>query len=127
MRGVQVDGNDVFAVRDVVSGALEAARHGAGPCLIEALTYRLSDHTTSDDASRYRNARDVQAAWEIEPLIRMRKFLKGSRRSGTMPGSGRCSPQCVAEVDGAVREYLGGAKPGTDAMFDHLFATLPAH
>jgi 2-oxoisovalerate dehydrogenase E1 component alpha subunit len=58
--GVQVDGNDVFAVRAVVGEALEAARRGGGPALIEALTYRLSDHTTADDASRYRPAEGSQ-------------------------------------------------------------------
>src|SRR3981081_2748956 len=58
--GVQVDGNDVFAVREVVSEALEAARHGAGPTLIEALPYSLSDHPTADDASRYRSGQEVK-------------------------------------------------------------------
>src|ERR1017187_7808313 len=73
--GVQVDGNDVFAVREVVGEALEAARRGAGSRLIEALTYRLSDHTTADDASRYRSTQEVKDAWSLEPMIRMREFL----------------------------------------------------
>src|SRR5580698_9062651 len=76
--GVQVDGNDVFAVREVVAEALEAARRGAGPCLIEALTYRLSDHTTSDDASRYRDTREVAEAWALEPLVRLREYLRAA-------------------------------------------------
>ena len=53
--GVQVDGNDVIAVRDCMETALARARAGDGPTLVEALTYRLSDHTTADDASRYRD------------------------------------------------------------------------
>lgn len=73
--GMQVDGNDVFAVREAVSAALETARRGAGPALIEALTYRLSDHTTADDASRYRSSQEVKDAWAVEPMIRLRKFL----------------------------------------------------
>ncbi len=73
--GVQVDGNDVFAVREVVAEALDAARRGAGPAVIEALTYRLSDHTTADDASRYRSHGEVKEAWELEPLLRLRAFL----------------------------------------------------
>jgi pyruvate dehydrogenase E1 component alpha subunit len=126
MRGVQIDGNDVLGVRATVAEALEAARRGEGPCVIEALTYRLGDHTTADDAGRYRNAGDVQAAWKIEPLLRLRELLKRSRvwddaREAAL------NAECAAEVDGAVREYLAGAKPRTDAMFDHLFATLPAH
>src|SRR5882762_9455573 len=73
--GVQVDGNDVFAVREVVGEAIEAARRGAGPSVIEAMTYRLSDHTTADDAGRYRSAEEVKEAWALEPLIRIRRFL----------------------------------------------------
>jgi pyruvate dehydrogenase E1 component alpha subunit len=124
--GVQVDGNDVFAVREVVAEALEAARRGMGPCLIEALTYRLSDHTTADDASRYRKGQEVKDAWALEPLIRIRGFLinagiwDAAREQALLE-------ECTLNVDAAVTDYLGRAKPSTDAMFEHLFATLPAH
>jgi pyruvate dehydrogenase E1 component alpha subunit len=124
--GVQVDGNDVFAVREVVAEALEAARHGAGPALIEALTYRLSDHTTADDASRYRSGQEVKDAWALEPMIRIRAFLVNAG----IWDAGReqaLLDECTLKVDAAVTEYLGKAKPSTDAMFDHLFAALPAH
>jgi 2-oxoisovalerate dehydrogenase E1 component alpha subunit len=124
--GVQVDGNDVFAVREVVAGALETARHGAGPTLIEALTYRLSDHTTADDASRYRPAAEVKDAWALEPLIRVREFLiKGAVWDAAKERA--LLEECTLKVDAAVSEYLARAKPSTDAMFDHLFAALPAH
>jgi pyruvate dehydrogenase E1 component alpha subunit len=124
--GIQVDGNDLFAVRDVVGGALEAARRGAGPCLIEALTYRLSDHTTADDASRYRPAQEVKDAWALEPLIRIREFLI---RAGAWDAAREHAllDDCARRVDAAVAEYLALPKPSTDAMFDHLFAELPAH
>jgi 2-oxoisovalerate dehydrogenase E1 component alpha subunit len=124
--GVQVDGNDVFAVREVVGEALEAARNGKGPCLIEALTYRLSDHTTADDASRYRSSHEVKDAWALEPLIRLREFLiKAGLWDAAMEQS--LLEECTLKVDAAVSEYLARAKPSTDAMFDHLFAALPAH
>jgi 2-oxoisovalerate dehydrogenase E1 component alpha subunit len=124
--GVQVDGNDVFAVREVVAEALEAARRGAGPCLIEALTYRLSDHTTADDASRYRKGQEVKDAWALEPLLRIRAFMlnvgiwDAAREQALLE-------ECTLDVDAAVSEYLGRTKPSTDAMFEHLFAALPAH
>jgi pyruvate dehydrogenase E1 component alpha subunit len=123
--GVQVDGNDVFAVRAVVSEALEAARGGAGPALIEALTYRLSDHTTADDASRYRSGQEVKDAWALEPLIRIRAYL---RRAGLWNDAKEKSllDACALKVDAAVTEYLAKTQPFTDAMFDHLFAALPA-
>jgi 2-oxoisovalerate dehydrogenase E1 component alpha subunit len=124
--GVQVDGNDLFAVRAAVGEALEAARRGAGPALIEALTYRLSDHTTADDASRYRSAQEVETAWALEPLIRTRAFLVNA---GLWDPAKEQSllEDCSLKVDAAVTEYLGRTKPSTDAMFDHLFAELPSH
>ena len=73
--GIQVDGNDIIAVRYWVERALARARKGEGACLIEAVTYRLSDHTTADDASRYRKKEDVETAWKVELLIRLRKYL----------------------------------------------------
>lgn len=124
--GVQVDGNDVFAVREVVAEALETARRGAGPTLIEALTYRLSDHTTADDASRYRPAAEVKQAWSLEPVLRIREFLL---KAGVWDAAKEQAllEECTRQVDAAVSEYLAKAKPSTDAMFDHLFAELPAH
>jgi pyruvate dehydrogenase E1 component alpha subunit len=124
--GVQVDGNDVFAVREVVAEALEAARRGAGPCLIEALTYRLSDHTTADDASRYRKSQEVKEAWALEPLIRIRRFLTNAGIWDAAKEQALLE-ECTLAVDTAVTEYLGRAKPSTDAMFEHLFSVLPAH
>src|SRR5262249_13374304 len=60
--GVQVDGTDIIAVRHIMDEALAAARRGEGPRVVEAVTYRLSDHTTADDASRYRREKEVKAA-----------------------------------------------------------------
>ncbi|MGO9512206.1 MAG: pyruvate dehydrogenase (acetyl-transferring) E1 component subunit alpha [Steroidobacteraceae bacterium] len=124
--GIQVDGNDVFAVREVVGEALETARRGGGPCLIEALTYRLSDHTTADDASRYRGTQEVKDAWKLEPLIRVREYLFKAG-AWTDAQEQALLKDCTRQVDGAVNEYLSSAKPSTDAMFDYLFAELPQH
>jgi pyruvate dehydrogenase E1 component alpha subunit len=124
--GIQVDGNDVFAVREVVSQALEAARRGGGPCLIETLTYRLSDHTTADDASRYRPAAELEAAWALEPLLRVRAYLRAARIWNDAREEALLE-DCARQVDAAVAEYLRGTKPSADAMFEHLFAVLPAN
>jgi len=126
VRGVQVDGNDVFAVREVVGEALDAARRGAGPCLVEALTYRLSDHTTADDASRYRSGQEVMDAWALEPMIRIREFLVNAGHWDAAKESALLD-ECAQAVEAAVSEYLGTAKESSDAMFEHLFAELPAH
>jgi 2-oxoisovalerate dehydrogenase E1 component alpha subunit len=122
--GVQVDGNDAIGVRDVMETALARARSGAGPTVIEALTYRLSDHTTADDATRYRPAGELEAAWQREPLLRLRKLLE-TRGCWDAAREKQLRADCTAQIDAAVQAYFGQPRPTTDAMFDHLFARLP--
>jgi pyruvate dehydrogenase E1 component alpha subunit len=122
--GVQVDGNDVIAVRHITSEALARARRGEGPTLIEALTYRLSDHTTADDASRYRDQGEVREAWGKEPLPRLRSYLTGLR-VWDAASEEALKAECAREVEAAVDEYMSASKPSTDAMFDYLFAHPP--
>lgn len=124
--GVQVDGNDVIAVRDCMSRALEKARNGGGPTVVEALSYRLSDHTTADDASRYRNEAEVAEAWKVEPMIRLRKLLE-SRGVLDEAREQAMKAQFTREVDAAVQEYLSTPRQSTDAMFDHLYANPPPY
>jgi 2-oxoisovalerate dehydrogenase E1 component alpha subunit len=126
MPGIQVDGNDVFAVRETVSAALATARRGAGPTLSETLTYRLSDHTTADDSGRYRNPDEVGKAWALEPLARVREYLAGAG-AWTAADEQAWAGECAREIDAAVGDYLKTPKPSTDAMFDHLFAEMPRH
>src|SRR5438105_15008829 len=80
--GEQVDGNDVIAMRAAAEEALTQARAGGGPRFIEALTYRLSDHTTADDAARYRPSEEVQARWKEEPIARLRAYLVSQKAWG---------------------------------------------
>ncbi|MFL6551462.1 MAG: thiamine pyrophosphate-dependent enzyme, partial [Povalibacter sp.] len=122
----QCDGNDVIAVRACKETALAKARSGGGPTVIEALSYRLSDHTTADDASRYRSETEVSEAWELEPLLRLRRFLTArgaldETREQTMKA------EYTREVEAAVKEYLATPKQATDAMFDYLFANPPPY
>lgn len=74
--GSLVDGNDLLAVHQVVSDAVERARGGEGPTLIETLTYRLGDHNTADDASRYQSADDRTAWEERDPIARLLAYLR---------------------------------------------------
>ena len=122
--GVQVDGNDVIAVRHITSEAVARARRGEGPTLIEALTYRLGDHTTADDASRYRDQSEVKEAWGKEPLPRLRSYLM-KLRVWDEAREVALKAECAREVEAAVDEYLSAAKPTTDEMFDNLFANPP--
>jgi 2-oxoisovalerate dehydrogenase E1 component alpha subunit len=124
--GVQVDGNDVIAVRDCMERALEKARSGGGPTVVEALSYRLSDHTTADDATRYRSEDEVAEAWKIEPLVRLRKLLE-SRGAIDEAREQALKAEFTREVEQAVAEYLATPKQSTDAMFDHLYANPPRY
>jgi pyruvate dehydrogenase E1 component alpha subunit len=123
--GEQVDGNDVIAVRFATDRALERARAGEGPSLIEAITYRLSDHTTADDAGRYRDDREVSRHWPAEPLARLRTYLVKAGVWDKDDEEGLLE-ECRRAVDAAANEYLAGAPQGPAAMFDHTFAALPA-
>jgi pyruvate dehydrogenase E1 component alpha subunit len=122
--GVQVDGNDIIAVRHIMNEALATARNGKGPTVVEAVTYRLSDHTTADDASRYRREQEVKAAWSAEPLLRARAYLV---KAGAWDDKREeeLKVSCAQEVDAAVEQYLNTGKQSTDSMFDFLFARLP--
>ncbi|MCL2471045.1 MAG: pyruvate dehydrogenase (acetyl-transferring) E1 component subunit alpha [Propionibacteriaceae bacterium] len=73
--GVQVDGNDVLACYAVTAAALDAARAGMGPTFIEAFTYRLGAHTTSDDPTRYRDSHDAESWKALDPIARLRLYL----------------------------------------------------
>lgn len=76
MPGVRVDGNDVAAVYQAVGAAADRARAGGGPTLVEALTYRVDAHTNADDATRYRDAEEVEAWLRRDPVVRMEKHLR---------------------------------------------------
>jgi len=122
--GEQVDGNDLIAVHQAVGEAIGRARTGGGPALIEALTYRLGDHTTADDARRYRPAEEVSARWAEDPLVRLRKYLTGlgwwsKDEEESLAG------ECRARIEAAVEEFRGMPPQPATAMFDHLFETLP--
>ena len=124
MPGVQVDGNDVIAVRQTMEQALASARAGHGPTLVEAVTYRLSDHTTADDASRYRDKAEVEDGWKIEPMIRIRKYLMDTG-AWTEADEEALKADCTAKVDAAVAAYLDTPVQPVESIFDHMFAELP--
>lgn len=123
-RGEQVDGNDVIAVRHVVEQALERARDKREPTMIEALTYRLSDHTTVDDAGRYRDDAEVSARWKEEPIARLRNHLVAAGAWNKQKEDGLLAA-CNAEVEEAVNEYLALPPQPPESMFDYLYAVFP--
>lgn len=123
--GEQVDGNDVIAVREVAHRALERARDGAGPHLIEAITYRLSDHTTADNASRYRDDESVGRHWRQDPIARLRDHLTAAH-DWTKDDEETTLASCAREVERAAEEYLTTPPQPPEAIFDYLYEQLPA-
>ena len=124
MPGLQVDGNDVFAVYQAVREALERVRRGEGPTLIEAVTYRLGDHTTADDASRYRSDEEVQEWLARDPIPRLGRYLEAQ-------GLWDDSQQEVLEeetqkwVDEQVRAFEEMEPQAPTDFIDHMYAELP--
>ena len=123
--GEQVDGNDVIAVRDVVRRAVARARDGGGPHLVEAITYRLSDHTTADNASRYRDDESVGRHWREDPIARLRAHLTAAH-GWTKDDEEATLASCAADVDRAADEYLATPPQPPEAVFDYLYEQLPA-
>jgi pyruvate dehydrogenase E1 component alpha subunit len=122
--GEQIDGNDLLAVRAVLDRALDKARRGGGPHVIEMLTYRLGDHTTADDARRYRPANELDRRQLEDPLLRLKKYLlrerlwnEGDENAALEDGA--------AKVERAVNEFLAVPTRAPRSMFEHLFAELP--
>src|SRR5438270_11501962 len=122
--GEQVDGNDVIAVREAVGRAVAKARAGGGPTLIEALTYRLSDHTTADDARRYRSDADVSPHWAEDPITRLRNYLVGRGHWAKTDEEGLLA-EVSAAVDRAAETYLATPPQGPGTIFDFTYETLP--
>ncbi len=121
MEGVQVDGNDVLAVIEVTARAVERARDGFGPTLIEAVTYRLGPHTTSDDPSRYRDAAEG-AEWAArDPLLRVQEYLR-SQGSWDDTYQAQLEQRCAQVVEEAVAAAESLSEPTRDEMLDRMFA-----
>ncbi len=123
--GEQVDGCDVIAVRAAVAEAIARAAAGEGGTLIECVSYRLSDHTTADDASRYRDDAEVSAAWSLEPVRRLREHLVAAH-GWTKDEEETFRTEIRDEIEAGAEAYLAAEPDPPTAMFDYLYAELPA-
>ncbi len=121
---IQVDGNDVIAMMDVMQYAINQARDGGKATVIEAVTYRLADHTTVDDASRYSNPDDKKNAWKKEPIARLGYYLEAQ---GVWDKDKESELQHTSKefVEKEIETYFTVEKQKPETMFDYLFETLP--
>jgi pyruvate dehydrogenase E1 component alpha subunit len=123
---VRVDGNDVLAVYKVVAEAVEKARGGGGPTFVEALTYRIGAHSTSDDPTRYRSQEEVETWMKRDPLARLRRHLV---LGGLVDDAGDTAleEELNAEIAAALAEVEAMGPPARDSLFDDVYAELPWH
>jgi len=122
--GLQVDGNDIVATRNALDQALDKARNGGGPTLIEALSYRLCDHTTADDASRYRSEEEMQENWKKEPIERLKKYMN-AEGFWDDEKENALNEECRSKVEEAVKAYLDTPALAPEQMVDYMFAEIP--
>jgi 2-oxoisovalerate dehydrogenase E1 component alpha subunit len=124
--GVRVDGNDVFAVVSVVREAVRRGEQGLGATLIEAVTYRMGGHSTSDDPNRYRATDDLKPWAERDPLARLRQYLE--RRN---LWSDRAELALIAEIDQGFRAAVAISEqtppPSLESIFDDVYQKPPWH
>jgi len=121
--GIRADGNDVLAMYALTLEALEKARSGGGPTLIEAFTYRMGDHTTSDDASRYRAEQEVKDWSQRDPIERFRVYL---REKGLWDEAFEAKIQKEAEdlINRAVAEAENTPPPRPEDVFIHTYKEM---
>ncbi len=121
--GVVVDGNDLFAVHRVTREAVDRALSGGGPTLIEARTYRIGFHNTSDNPREYRDEADVRAAARRDPIERVRRYASAA---GFWPDSRHAAvlEEVAAEVEAAYRKAESQPRPGAAEVFEHVFGEV---
>jgi TPP-dependent pyruvate/acetoin dehydrogenase alpha subunit len=124
--GVRVDGNDALAVCRVVRAAAEHARKGGIPVLIEALTYRVGAHSTSDDPSRYRDEAVTRQWAALDPIERLQRYLlqRGAIGAGEVEAMRQFYDDEVRTTLAEVEQIPPVALP---TLFEDVFAEMPAH
>ncbi len=120
--GLQVDGNDILAMIVAVREAVEKARTGGGPTLIEAVTYRMSMHTTADDPKKYRKDEEVKEWEPRDPLLRFEEYLR-KKKLIDAASEKAIEGEIAAELDQAIKVYEQ-YRPDPLEFFDHTYAEM---
>jgi 2-oxoisovalerate dehydrogenase E1 component alpha subunit len=118
--GIRIDGNDVLASYAVTKKHMDDARNGGGPFMIEALTYRIGAHTTSDDPTKYRSQDEVDYWKQRDPIVRLEKFL---RRQGIQDSFfEQCEVENEAMADSIREQTFALGAPPIENMFQHVYS-----
>lgn len=126
VHGVRVDGNDPLAVHLAVREAASRARAGNGPTFVEAVTYRMGGHSSSDDPGRYREEKEVRTWGERDPLTRFRRYLE-ERGLWDEKREAAATEAAAARIAEAVRAAEKLGPPPLESLFEHVYAELPWH
>jgi pyruvate dehydrogenase E1 component alpha subunit len=121
--GIQVDGNDLFAVITATKEAADKARAGGGPTLIEGVTFRFGPHTTADDPTKYRTEKEIEPWKPLEPLIRLRLYLK-TKGLWSEEVEQKMTEEAQKEIDQVVKDVEAVPPPEPDEMFTSVFAEM---
>jgi pyruvate dehydrogenase E1 component alpha subunit len=125
-KGIQIYGNDLIAVYAAMKEALDDARNGRGPRLIEALTYRFGPHTTADDPTKYRSEDELEKNKPFDPLIRLRIYLQ-HRGLWSEEEEYEIMDKAKQEVEAAVREAESTTPPDPADIFGYTWSKTPPY
>ena len=121
--GIQVDGNDLFAVYAATREAREKAISGGGPTMIEAVTYRFGPHTTADDPTKYRSDKELEEWKPLDPLLRLQRYLQGKGLWGEDWEAG-VKEEAEKSINEALQEAEGVPEPKPEEFFQYAFAEM---
>lgn len=121
--GIQVDGNDLFAVMAATKEAVEKARSGGGPTFIEGVTFRFGPHTTADDPTKYRTEEEIEPWKPRDPFVRLRLYLKGKGLWNEEAEEG-ATEEGQKQIDEAVKEAESVPAPSPEDIFQYVFSEM---
>jgi len=121
--GIQVDGNDLFAVITATKEAVEKARSGGGPTLVEGVTFRFGPHTTADDPTKYRTEQEIDPWKPLDPLVRLRLYLKG-KGLWTEEIEKGMAEEAQKEIDQVVKDVEAIPTPEVEEIFKYVFKEM---
>jgi len=124
--GRLVDGNDVLAMYASTKKAMEIARKGGGPSMIEAFTYRLSNHTTSDDATKYRSKEETEVWEKRDPILRFKKYLQ-NKRIWSEQFEERIKRKADKKIEEAIIQAEAFPPPKVEDLFKYTYKEMPSH
>jgi len=122
--GIKVDGNDIFAVYQATKEALEKARNGKGPTLIECFTYRMSDHTTADDATKYRSKEEVKKWEKKDPILRLETYMQKNKIANQKYFL-KVKEEAEKKVNIAVKKYESTPEAPPEDILKYVYKEFP--